>query len=128
MNSALLTRYRKPLAGAVIGLLLAILGLREGVAQWRELAQWKSLAETAAGLPGGPSMSLERLRQSAQARHVQLAGVDARGAVWQLHGQVADARALQQWLQALQGEGVRPLQWTLEQDTAGLRFDVQVQP
>lgn len=128
MSSALLTRYRKPLAGAVIGLLLAILGLREGVAQWRELAQWKSLAETAAGLPSGPSMSLEQLRQSAQARHVQLAEVDASGAVWQLHGQVAEARALRDWLQALQGEGVRPLQWTLEQDTAGLRFDVQVQP
>lgn len=128
MTGALLTRYRRPLAWALIGLLLTLLGLREGLAQWRVMSQWQALAETAASLPNGPPISLERLRQSAEAREVRLIEVDAQGSAWQLRGQVASERTLQQWLLALQREGVRPLQWALEHDAAGLRFDVQVQP
>lgn len=128
MTGALWARYRLPLAWGLIGLLLAVLGLREGLEQWQAITQWQALAESTAHLPGGPAISLERLRQSAEARQVRLAEVDAQGNAWQLRGLVADERALQGWLQALQGEGVRPLQWALEQDATGMRFDVQVQP
>ena len=128
MSGALWARYRLPLAWSLIGVLLAVLGLREGLAHWQAMTQWQALAESAARLPGGPAISLERLRQSAEARQVRLVEVDAQGNDWQLRGHVADERALQGWLQALQGEGVRPLQWALEQDATGLRFDVQVQP
>jgi len=128
VNRAGWARYRMPLAWALILLLLAVLGVREGVGLWRQWAQWQALAHTAAGLPNGPALSLERLRQSAQARQVQLAQIDSQGSTWQLRGQIADAQGFEQWLLALQAEGVRPLQWSLEQDAAGLRFDVQVQP
>lgn len=73
-------------------------------------------------------MNLERIRQSAQARQIELAEVDAQGKVWQLHGQVADERLLQGWLQALRAEGAQPLQWGLERHDKGLRFDLVMQP
>ncbi|VVP75751.1 hypothetical protein PS910_01472 [Pseudomonas fluorescens] len=128
MTGALLTRYRLPLAWTLIGLLLLILGIREGLAQWRVMTQWQALAETAASLPDGPAMSLERLRHTAEVRAIRLAEFDTHGSSWQLRGHVSDARTLQAWLQALQSEGARISQWALEQDTTGLRFDVQVQP
>ena len=73
-------------------------------------------------------MSLERLKQSAEARRVVLAEVDVQGKAWQLRGQVADERVLQGWLQSLHEEGATPLQWGLEQDGKALRFDLVVQP
>ncbi|PWG68037.1 type II secretion system protein GspM, partial [Enterobacter mori] len=90
-------RHRLKFAWLLIAVLLAFLALRAGLAQWLELSQWRGLAEQAASLQGGPGVSLERLRQSAQARQIELAEVDAQGKTWQLRGQVADERVLQGW-------------------------------
>ncbi|MGY4523891.1 type II secretion system protein GspM [Pseudomonas sp. TE21394] len=128
MNRYWIQRHRFKFAWAVIALLLAVLALRTGLAQWRELSQWRGLAEQAASLHGGPGLNLERLRQSAQARRIELAEVDAQGKVWQLRGQVVDELQLQGWLQSLRAEGVQPLQWGLEHDGKGLRFELVVQP
>jgi len=128
MNRDWIQRHRLKFAWALIALLLAFLALRAGLAQWRELSQWRGLAEQAASLQGGPGLNLERLRQSAQARQIELAEVDAQGKTWQLRGQVADERVLQGWLQALRAEGVQPLQWGLEQHEKRLRFDLVVRP
>lgn len=128
MNRDWLQRHRLKLAWTLIALLLAFLALRAGVAQWRELSQWRGLAEQAASLQGGPGLTLERLRQSAQARQIELDEVDAQGKTWQLRGQVADERVLQGWLQSLRAEGAQLLQWGLEQDGKGLRFNLVVQP
>lgn len=128
MNRDWLQRHRLKFAWALIALLLAFLILRAGFAQWRELSQWRGLAEQAASLQSGPGLSLERLRQSAQARRIELAEVDVQGNAWQLRGQVADEQGLQGWLQSLRAEGARPLQWGLEQHDKGVRFDLVVQP
>ncbi|MEC4560850.1 type II secretion system protein GspM [Pseudomonas inefficax] len=128
MIRAWLQRHRLRLAWALIALLLAFLALRAGLAQWSELNHWRGLAEQAASLQGGPGLSLERLRQSAQARQIELAEVDAQGKAWQLRGQVADERVLQGWLQSLRAEGAQLLQWGLEQDGKGLRFNLVMQP
>lgn len=128
MNRDWLQRHRLKFAWALIALLLAFLALRAGLAQWRELSQWRGLAEQAASLQRGPGLNLERLRQSAQARQIELAEVDAQSKTWQLHGQVADERVLQGWLQSLRAEGAQLLQWGLEQDAKGMRFDLVVQP
>ncbi|QJQ08938.1 type II secretion system protein GspM [Pseudomonas putida] len=128
MNQDWMQRHRLKFAWLLIALLLAVLALREGMAQWREVSQWRGLAEQAASLHGGPGLSLERLKQSAEARRVVLAEVDVQGKAWQLRGQVADERVLQGWLQSLHEEGATPLQWGLEQDGKALRFDLVVQP
>ncbi|HEK1690882.1 hypothetical protein D3C81_1167240 [compost metagenome] len=128
MTRAWFQRHRLLLAWCLIGFLLALLALRQGVSQWRELSQWHGLAVQAAAFHSGPGVSLERLRQSAQARRVEVAEVEVQGKVWQLRGQVADEQVLQRWLQALRAEGAQPLQWALEQDGKALRFDVVVQP
>ncbi|WP_306578766.1 type II secretion system protein GspM [Pseudomonas sp.] len=128
MNRDWMQRHRLTFAWLLIAVLLAFLALRGGLAQWRELSQWQGLAEQAASLQGGPGLSMERLKQSAEARRVALAEVDEQGKTWHLRGQVADERALQDWLQALRTEGVQPLQWGLEQDGKVLRFDLVVQP
>lgn len=124
MNRELLQHYRMPLAWALIAMLVLSLAVRE----WRELAQWQALAESAASLRDAPPMGLERLRQSAQARQISLLEIDSNEGGWQLRGQVSDEKTLQQWLLALQAEGAQPLQWALEQGDQGLRFAVQVQP
>jgi len=128
MNRDWLQRHRLRFAWGLIGLLLAFLAVREGLAQWRELSQWRELAVQAASLQSGPGVSLERLRQSAQSRQIELADVDVQGKSWQLRGQVADERVLQAWLQSLRAEGAQPLQWGLEQDAKGLRFELVMQP
>jgi len=128
MSRDWIQRYRLPLAWCLIGALLAFVALREGLSQWRELRQWRVLAEQAAALQGTSGVSLERLRQSAQARRIELAEVEAQGNNWQLRGQVADERVLQGWMQALRAEGAQLLQWGLEQDAKGLRFDLVVRP
>jgi len=128
MNRDWVQRHRLKFAWALIALLLAFLALRAGLAQWRELSQWRGLAEQAASLQGGPGLNLERLRQSAQARQIELAEVDAQGKTWQLRGQVTDERVLQGWLQSLRAEGAQLLQWGLEQDGKGLRFNLVMQP
>ena len=127
MSRDWMQRHRLKFAWLLIAVLLAFLALRGGLAQWRELSQWQGLAEQAASLQGGPGLSMERLKQSAEARRVALAEVDEQGKTWHLRGQVADERALQDWLQALRTEGVQPLQWGLEQDGKVLRFDLAVQ-
>ncbi|AHD13154.1 MULTISPECIES: type II secretion system protein GspM [Pseudomonas] len=128
MNRDWVQRHRLKFAWALIALLLTFLTLRAGLAQWRELSQWRGLAEQAVSLQGGPGLNLERLRQSAQARQIELAEVDAQGKTWQLRGQVADERVLQGWLQSLRAEGAQLLQWGLEQDGKGLRFNLVMQP
>jgi hypothetical protein len=128
MNREWMQRHRLWFAWALIGLLLGFLATREGLAQWRELSQWRELAVQAATLQKGPGVSLERLRQSAQARQIELADVEVQGKAWQLRGLVADERVLQGWLHSLRAEGMQPLQWGLEQDAQGLRFDLVVQP
>lgn len=128
MNRAWIQRHRLWLAWVLIGCLLAVLAMREGQAQWRELSQWRELAAQAASLKSGPSVSLDRLRQSALARQIELVEVDVHSDSWRLQGLIADERLLQAWLQSLRAEGVQPLQWGLEQDAKGLRFDVVLQP
>ncbi|MQG95653.1 type II secretion system protein GspM [Pseudomonas sp. MN1F] len=128
MNRDWMQRHRMWFAWGLIGLLLAFLAVREGLAQWRELSQWRELAVQAASMQGGPGVSLERLRQSAQSRQIELGDVEVQGESWQLRGLVADERVLQGWLQSLRAEGAQPLHWGLEQDAKGLRFEVGVQP
>jgi type II secretion system protein M (XcpZ-type) len=128
MSRDWIQRHRLKVAWLLIAVLLTFLALREGLAQWRELSQWQGLAEQAASLHGGQGLSLERLKQSAEARRVVLAEVEAQGKTWHLRGQVADERVLHGWLQSLHEEGATPLQWGLEQDGKALRFDVVVQP
>jgi type II secretion system protein M (XcpZ-type) len=128
MTREWIQQYRSLLACGLIGFLLAFLALREGLAQWRELSQWRGLAQQVAALQGGPGVSLERLRQSAQARQIDVEEAQTQGKHLQLRGQVTDERVLQGWLQAMQAEGARPLQWGLEQDGKFLRFDLVVQP
>jgi type II secretion system protein M (XcpZ-type) len=70
MNRDWIQRHRLWFAWGLIGLLLAFLVVREGLAQWRQLSQWRELAMQAASLQGGPGVSLERLRQSAQSRQI----------------------------------------------------------
>ncbi|MDF9616055.1 type II secretion system protein GspM [Pseudomonas entomophila] len=128
MNREWLQRRRMLLAWLLIALLVLVLVLREGLGYWREQAQWRALAESAAGMRSGPALTLERLRQSAQARHIELAEVQVQEQGWQARGKVADAQALQDWLQALRLEGARMAQWGIEREGDRLRFDVQVQP
>lgn len=128
MSREWMERHRLWFAWGLIGLLLLFLAAREGLAQWRQLSQWRELAMQAASVQGGPGVSLERLRQSAQAREIELAEVEVQGKSWQLRGQVADERVLQGWLQSLRAEGAQPLQWGLEQDAKGLRFELVMQP
>ncbi|MGJ7550752.1 type II secretion system protein GspM [Pseudomonas alloputida] len=128
MNRDWMQRHRLWFAWGLIGLLLAFLAAREGLTQWRELSQWRELAVQAARLQGGPGVSLERLRQLAQSRQIELGDVDVQGKSWQLRGLVADERVLHGWLQSLRAEGGQPLQWGLEQDAKGLRFELVMQP
>lgn len=121
-------RYRMPLAALLIAVLLAYLAVREGLSCWRAREQWQALAATAAQLQRGPALTLERLHGSAQARQVTISEVEPQGQAWSVRGQVATAEQLEQWLQALQGEGARPVQWGLEQHAGTLRFELLVQP
>lgn len=128
MSREWMQRHRLRLAVGVAALLVGLLLLREGLAYWRDLQQWQALAQAVAGLPAAPALSLERLRQSAQARHIELAEVQPDDNGWQVRGKVADAQALQGWLQALRDEGAQPLHWGLERDSQALRFSVRVRP
>ncbi|MCG8293959.1 type II secretion system protein GspM [Pseudomonas entomophila] len=128
MSREWLQRRRMLLAWLLVALLACFLVFREGLGYWRELAQWRALAESVVGMRTGPTLSLERLRQSAQARRVELLEVQAQDDVWQVRGKVGDAQALQDWLQALRTEGARLAQWGVSREGDGLRFDVQVQP
>lgn len=119
-------RQRRMAAGVVIAALLMVLALRWGVTRWQDMTQWQALAQAAAGLYKGPVPKLEDVRQSAQARGIALADIEPMADGWHLRGQVASAALLQAWLQGLQAEGLRPVQWGLEQGTDGLRFDVKV--
>ena len=124
MNMTVQRRWVMPIAWATAGVLVLSLAVREGLAQWREQAQWLALAQSAAGLQAGAALSVEQLQQSAAARQIVLHEVQPGEAGWQVRGQVADARVLQDWLQALQRDGARPLQWGLEQAEPGLGFDL----
>lgn len=128
MNRQWLRRQRLPLAWGVVALLLVALALREGLGYWRDVQQWRVLAESVAGLREPQAPSLERLRQSAQARGIGLDEIQAEGERWQVRGKVTQAQALQAWLQALREEGAQPLQWALAREADGLRFAVQVRP
>ncbi|QXH34832.1 type II secretion system protein GspM [Pseudomonas muyukensis] len=128
MNRQWLQRQRLPLAWGVVALLLVALALREGLGYWRDVQQWRVLAESVAGLREPQALSLERLRQSAQARGIGLDEIQAEGERWQVRGKVTQAQALQAWLQALREEGAQPLQWALAREADGLRFAVQVRP
>ncbi|MCO7519493.1 MULTISPECIES: type II secretion system protein GspM [unclassified Pseudomonas] len=128
MNRQWLRRQRLPLAWGVVALLLVVLALREGLGYWRDVQQWRVVAESVAGLREPQALSLERLRQSAQARGIGLDEIQAEGERWQVRGKVTQAQALQAWLQALREEGAQPLQWALAREADGLRFAVQVRP
>ncbi|MBF8721641.1 type II secretion system protein GspM [Pseudomonas guariconensis] len=128
MNLDGVQRYRMVLAWSLIASLLAFLAVREGLVLWRETSQWQALAVTAAELRNGPTLSLERLRQSAQARGIDLQDVQADDEAWRLHGLVADEQVLQGWLQAVQIDGAQPLQWGLEREPKGLRFELWLRP
>jgi len=128
MNREWLQQHRLSLAWGVVALLVALLALREGIAYWREQAQWRALAESLTAQAQQPALTLEGLHQSAQARHIELVEVQPEDEGWLARGKVADAQALQGWLQALRDDGARPLQWGLERDTEGLRFTVRLRP
>ncbi|WP_411383888.1 type II secretion system protein GspM [Pseudomonas sp. L7] len=128
MIRVFLQRQRMRLAWGLIALLLIVILVREASARWAEMSQWRGLAEAAISLEGGPVLSLERLRQSAQARHIELTEVEPQEQGWQVRGSVADEQALLGWLQALQIDGAQPLQWGMEQEGKRLRFDLRVRP
>lgn len=128
MSREWMRHHRLPLAWCVVVLLLVLLALREAVAFWQEQRQWQALAESLAAQPRQPALTLEALHPSAQARHIELVEVQSEDEGWLLRGKVADAQALQGWLQALRDDGAQPLQWGLERDTEGLRFTVRLRP
>lgn len=128
MIRALSPRLRMRLALGLIALLLVVILVREVNARWAQMSQWRGLAEAAVSLERGTGLSLERLRQSAQARHIELTEVELQDDDWHVRGAVADEQALLAWLQALQAEGVQPLQWGMEQAGKQLRFDLQFRP
>ncbi|VVN12436.1 hypothetical protein PS631_03937 [Pseudomonas fluorescens] len=128
MIRALSPRLRMRLALGLIALLLVVILVREVNARWAQMSQWRGLAEAAVSLERGAGLSLERLRQSAQARHIELTEVELQDDDWHVRGAVADEQALLAWLQALQAEGVQPLQWGMEQAGKQLRFDLQFRP
>lgn len=128
MIRAFSQRQRMRVAWGLIALLLIVILVREVGARWAEMSQWRGLAEVAAGLEGGHALSLEHLRQSAQARHIELTEIEPQDERWQVRGSVTDEHALLAWLQALQSEGAQPLQWGMEQQGKRLRFDLQVRP
>ncbi|HGM5579643.1 TPA: type II secretion system protein GspM [Pseudomonas putida] len=123
-----LQRQRMRLAWGLVALLLIVLLVREATARWAQMSQWRELAEAAVSLEGGPAMSLEHLRQLAQAGHIELMEVEPQEQGWQVRGSVADEQALLTWLQALQVEGAQLLQWGMAQEGKRLRFDLQVRP
>lgn len=128
MIRALSPRLRMRLALGLIALLLVVILVREVNARWAQMSQWRGLAEAAVSLERGTGLSLERLRQSAQARHIELTEVELQDDDWYVRGAVADEQALLAWLQALQAEGVQPLQWGMQQAGKQLRFDLQFRP
>lgn len=128
MIRVLSPRLRMRLALGLIALLLVVILVREVNARWAQMSQWRGLAEAAVSLERGTGLSLERLRQSAQARHIELTEVELQDDDWHVRGAVADEQALLAWLQALQAEGVQPLQWGMEQAGKQLRFDLQFRP
>ncbi|MFJ1570173.1 MULTISPECIES: type II secretion system protein GspM [unclassified Pseudomonas] len=128
MIRALSPRLRMRLALGLIALLLVVILVREVNARWAQMSQWRGLAEAAVSLERGTGLSLERLRQSAQARHIELTEVELQDDDWHVRGAVADEQALLAWLQVLQAEGVQPLQWGMEQAGKQLRFDLQFRP
>lgn len=128
MIRALSPRLRMRLALGLIALLLVVILVREVNARWAQMSQWRGLAEAAVSLERGTGLSLERLRQSAQARHIELTEVELQDDDWHVRGAVADEQALLAWLQVLQTEGVQPLQWGMEQAGKQLRFDLQFRP
>ncbi|MGG5291147.1 type II secretion system protein GspM [Pseudomonas shirazensis] len=127
MIRALSPRLRMRFAFGLIALLLIVILAREATARWAQMSQWRGLAETAVSLERNPGLSVERLRQSAQARHIELQ-VELQDEAWHVRGSVADEKVLLAWLQALQAEGVQPLQWGMEQAGKQLRFDLQFRP
>lgn len=128
MIRVLSPRLRMRLALGLIALLLVVILVREVNARWAQMSQWRGLAEAAVSLERGTGLSLERLRQSAQARHIELTEVELQDDDWHVRGAVADEQALLAWLQVLQAEGVQPLQWGMEQAGKQLRFDLQFRP
>lgn len=128
MIRALSPRLRMRLALGLIALLLVVILVRDVNARWAQMSQWRGLAEAAVSLERGTGLSLERLRQSAQARHIELTEVELQDDDWHVRGAVADEQALLAWLQVLQTEGVQPLQWGMEQAGKQLRFDLQFRP
>lgn len=124
MNVDRQRRWLMPAAWVTVALLVLSLALREGLAQWREHAQWQALAASAAQLQAGVALGVEPLQQSAAAHQIVVREVQSAEAGWQVQGRVADERVLQDWLQALQRDGARPLQWGLEQAEGGLNFDL----
>lgn len=128
MIRALSPRLRMRLALGLIALLLVVILVRDVNARWAQMSQWRGLAEAAVSLERGTGLSLERLRQSAQARHIELTEVELQDDDWHVRGAVADEQALLAWLQALQAEGVQPLQWGMEHAGKQLRFDLQFRP
>lgn len=128
MSLTFTRRQRLLFAWLLIGLLIGVLLVREGLARWAELHQWRALAESAVRLQHGPPMGLDALRQSAESRAISLCEIEPQDGDWRVRGNVDDAQPLLAWLQALQAEGVQPLQWGLEQDGKRLRFDLRLRP
>lgn len=128
MNREWLQQRRLLLAWGIVALLVVLLALREGIAYWREQAQWRALAESLTAQVQQPALTLEGLHQSAQARHIELAEVQPEDEGWLARGKVADAQVLQGWLQALRDDDAQPLQWGLERDSEELRFTVRLRP
>lgn len=115
------------LAGWVVVLtLLLVLSGRPLIDYVRSVHQWQALAQQAQALMPVAVPGEERWQALASARGVTLTGVERRGDVWLLRGEVARAEPLAQLMRSIQEQGARPLRWSLEQSTGGLVFQLDV--
>ncbi|MCP3749753.1 type II secretion system protein GspM [Pseudomonas sp. SBB6] len=127
MNEWIQRRWLLPAAWATVALLLLTLVMREGTARWQAAQQWQALARSAASVQVAARFSVEQLQQSAQANSIVLNEVLAEHHSWQIKGRAADEQSLQRWLLAVQGEGLRPLRWSLEQVESAMTFELELQ-
>lgn len=109
----------------VLTLILVLIG-RPLIDYGKSLRQWQLLAAQAQAIKPASEFDNERWQALAGARGVTLTGIEARGDVWQLRGEVAQADSLVQLMRSIQEQGARPLRWSLERSGAGLVFNLDV--
>ncbi|MBD8495228.1 type II secretion system protein GspM [Pseudomonas syringae] len=109
----------------VLTLILVLIG-RPLIDYGKDLRQWQRLAAQAQVLKPAGEFDNARWQALAGAYGVTLTGVEPRGDVWQLQGEVARADSLAHLMRSIEEQGARPLRWSLERRGAGLVFNLDV--